>query len=171
MHPDFFKQKHIQHIPDGVESEEKVLDLKTEEILPVTGVLPENVTFGYYTGDRQELLNCVKEVDEYWPEFFQEEDPVYCAYVNGEIASFCLVEDMCRFNLNGQTLKIAGPGCVGTRPQYRKQGIGRTMIRKVTEILQEKGYDYSYIHYTGVAPWYAKLGYRTVLKWDRNGIL
>ena len=37
--------------------------------------------------------------------------------------------------------------------------------------LKEEGYDLSYIHYTGVAPWYAKLGYRTILKWDRHGIL
>ena len=41
----------------------------------------------------------------------------------------------------------------------------------VEAILRQEGYDISYIHYTGVAPWYAKLGYRTFLRWTRNGFL
>ena len=39
------------------------------------------------------------------------------------------------------------------------------------QILKEEGYDYSYIHYTGVAPWYEKLGYQTFAKWNKNGVL
>jgi hypothetical protein len=45
------------------------------------------------------------------------------------------------------------------------------MVKGVTQILKEEGYDLSYIHYTGVAPWYHKLGYRTVLKWNKSGVL
>ena len=74
-------------------------------------------------------------------------------------------------NINGRELKIGGPGCVGTLPEYRKKGIGLTMVKKVTEILKEEGYDYSYIHFTGVAPWYEKLGYETILKWNKHGLL
>lgn len=61
-------------------------------------------------------------------------------------------------------------GCVGTLPEYRDRGIGLTMVKHVTGILREEGYDYSYIHYTYLAPWYEKLGYKTVIKWGRNGI-
>ena len=37
--------------------------------------------------------------------------------------------------------------------------------------LKEEGYDYSYIHYTAVAPWYEKLGYETIIKWNAKGII
>jgi len=39
------------------------------------------------------------------------------------------------------------------------------------EAVKEMGYDYSYIHYTGVANWYAKLGYRTEIIWNKHGII
>ena len=58
-----------------------------------------------------------------------------------------------------------------TDPAYRRRGIGLEMVRRATGILKEKGYDISYIHYTGVAHWYAKLGYQTVLRWNGNGFL
>ncbi len=45
------------------------------------------------------------------------------------------------------------------------------MVKHVTQILKEEGYDYSYIHYTYLAPWYERLGYKTVIKWNRDGIL
>ena len=44
------------------------------------------------------------------------------------------------------------------------------MIKHVTQILKDEGYDYSYIHYTGVASWYEKLGYKTSIKWNKNGV-
>ena len=68
-------------------------------------------------------------------------------------------------------LKIGGPGCVGTVPEYRRQGIGLRLVQLATGILKDQGYDLSYIHYTAVAPWYAKLGYQTVLKWNGRGFL
>ena len=73
--------------------------------------------------------------------------------------------------LDGKLIKIGGPGCVGTVFGYRRQGIGLKMVQDVTRILKDEGYDISYIHYTGVAHWYAKLGYQSILKWDRHGIL
>ena len=42
---------------------------------------------------------------------------------------------------------------------------------KGTEILKNEGYDLSYIHYTGVADWYARLGYQSILQWTSQGIL
>ncbi len=68
-------------------------------------------------------------------------------------------------------MKVGGPGCVGTIPEYRDKGIGLTMVKHVTRILKEEGYDYSYIHYTSEASWYEKLGYKTSIRWNRKGIL
>ena len=93
--------------------------------------------------------------------------PAYCAFVDGRVAAFCLVEDMCTF----QGLRVGGPGCVGTLPEFRRQGIGLKMVQNATALLRDRGFDLSYIHYTGVASWYAKLGYRTVLRWGREGFV
>ncbi len=68
-------------------------------------------------------------------------------------------------------MKVGGPGCVGTLPEYRNKGIGLIMVKHVTQILKEEGYDYSYIHFTGVAPWYEKLGYKTTIRWTKNGVV
>lgn len=167
MHPGFFQQAHLaSHGPDEV-FEEMVLDLSAfspdQAVLPV----PEGISFGLYRGDREKLLQAVKAVDVTWPPFFREDSRVYCAMEQDQIASFCLIEPMGQW----QGLCIGGPGCVGTVPAYRRQGIGLKTVQNVTGILQSEGYDLSYIHYTGVAPWYARLGYRTVLKWNRDGIL
>ena len=96
---------------------------------------------------------------------------VYCGYCGGKIASFCLVDDMGEHDVNGRTFKVGGPGCVGTVPEFRRKGIGLVMVARVTEILADEGFDVSYIHYTGVADWYAKLGYMTFAKWGKNGFI
>ena len=91
----------------------------------------------------------------------------YCAFDGEKVVSFCILDEMgiC------QGLRIAGPGCVGTVPAYRKKGIGLKMVQNATAILKDRGYDISYIHYTQVGHWYARLGYRTVLRWNCRGIL
>ncbi len=66
---------------------------------------------------------------------------------------------------------LAGPGCVGTLPQYRKQGIGLEMVRRATLLLKAEGFDLSWIHYTHLERWYGKLGYKTVLRWNREGLI
>ena len=67
--------------------------------------------------------------------------------------------------------EISGPGCVGTVPAYRKKGIGLEMVRRATIMLKEEGFDLSWIHYTHIGPWYEKLGYRTVLRWNGKGFI
>ena len=54
--------------------------------------------------------------------------------------------------------------------EYEKLGL-EYPLKGVPQLLKEEGYNYSYIHYTYVAQWYEKLGYETVLKWTKNGIL
>ncbi len=68
-----------------------------------------------------------------------------------------------------QGLHIGGPGCVGTLSAWRKQGIGLEMVRRATEIFAREGYDVSWIHWTHPEQWYQKLGYRTVLRWNKDG--
>ena len=171
MHPGFFEQEHIRNIPKGTEYEEMVLFLGDDYDGQFEISEPEGVSFGYYTGTHDQLLKAVAEVDSGWPQFFGSVDRVYCALADGEIASFCIVEDMGLHECNGRTWKIGGPGCVGTVPKYRRRGIGLAMVRNVTRIFKEQGYDLSYIHYTGVGSWYAKLGYETILRWNRDGLL
>lgn len=169
MHPYFFERAEIKGLPEHNVNEEMVLELK-DYVGKEMPQCPECIQFDYYTGDRATLLQAVGTVEAGWPEFFGESDKVYCAFVDGKIASFCIVENMGTHNLNGRTVKIGGPGCVGTLPECRRKGIGLAMVHKVTEILREQGYDLSYIHWTGVADWYAKLGYKRILQWDKMGL-
>lgn len=171
MHPNFFESEGIQSLSEDWIFDEMLLRLEKFDIHKYEKTLDSSVTFGFFEGDRAELLKAVERVDPGWTAYFGEEDRVLCGCLDGKVASFCIVDDMGCYEINGQKLKIGGPGCVGTLPEFRDRGIGLTMVKKATQILKDEGYDYSYIHYTYVAPWYAKLGYKTVLQWTKNGIL
>ena len=171
MYPGFFEKEVIRNMP-----EEWVCD---EMILPLDDFVSENyekefddrISFGYYEGDLEALKKEVRRVDDYWVGSYNGKHRIFCGYLDGMVVSFCLIENKGVHSINGRELKIGGPGCVGTLPEFRNKGIGLTMVKKVTEILKEEGYDYSYIHFTGVAPWYEKLGYKTILKWNKHGVL
>lgn len=165
MHPGFFEKEHIRNIPGDRVYEEMVLDLRAARLALVERV--GDIRFGAWSGDIDALRAIVRRVEDGWPPIFKPGDEVYCGFDGDRIASFCLVEDMGAH----QGAKFGGPGCVGTLPEYRRRGIGLRMVENVTRILQDRGYDYSYIHYTGVAPWYAKLAYRTILRWNAKGLL
>jgi len=171
MHPGFFEKEYIQSLSEDWTFDEMVLRLEEFDSHGYEKELDTAITFGFYEGDRTELLTAVEQVDSDWVEYFGEGSRVFCGYLDGNVVSFCIVENMGTYNINGQMLKIGGPGCVGTLPEYRDKGIGLMMVKKATKILKDEGYDYSYIHYTYVAQWYAKLGYETVLQWTKNGIL
>lgn len=171
MHPNFFKNESIKNLSEDWIFDEMLLRLDEFDPHKYEKALNPSITFGFFEGNRAELLKAVEQVDSGWPEYFGEEDRVLCGWLDGKVASFCIVDHMGTHAVNGQMLKIGGPGCVGTLPQYRDQGIGLTMVKKATQILKDEGYDYSFIHYTYVAQWYAKLGYETVLQWTKNGIL
>lgn len=169
MHPGFFDPDKTSYMPEEKIYEEQILSHDDAELAEISIPVPDGVTFGFYAGDHDTLVKAINEVDSSWPEYFNGEDRIYCAFVNGEIASFCLAEDMGIHSIDGIPQKIAGPGCVGTVPKFRKQGIGLKMVQNVTRILFDEGYDISYIHYTGVGRWYEKLGYQTVLRWTKHG--
>ena len=168
QNPGFFEREYLKSLPETWVYEEMVLELKSFSPESVTLQIPENVSFGWYDGSNATLTQAVALVDESWVRYYgPDAKNVYCATLNGQVVSFCLIHSMGEY----AGLRFGGPGCVGTVPAFRKKGIGLYMIKNATEILKEQGYDISYIHYTGVAPWYAKLGYETVLKWNKRGFL
>lgn len=171
MHPGFFEPSRTSHMPEDMIYEEQFLTRDDSELARISIEIPDGITFGFYDGDLETLHAAVAEVDDSWPQYFTPGQKFYCAYVNGEIASFCMASDMGTHSIDGVLVRIGGPGCVGTVPKYRRQGIGLKMIQNVTDYLFEEGYDISYIHYTGVGHWYAKLGYETVLRWNRHGFV
>lgn len=166
LHPGFFEEDHIRTLPEEYIFDEQVLDLRAwQEGEPVD--CPAHITFGRYQGDIEALQAAVREVDEDWVQWFTNPEEVYCAFDGDRVASFCLLDDCGEY----AGLRIGAPGCVGTVPAYRKQGIGLRMVQKATAILQQEGYDLSWIHYTHVGHWYARLGYKTVLKWNAKGVV
>ena len=171
VHPGFFDQPWLRSLPEQDIFEEMALDLADFDPARVSLPVPAGVTFGFYTGSREKLLRAVCQVDPDWTPYFSGEEKAFCALAAGEIASFCLTEDMGVHTLGGHTLRVGGPGCVGTVPAFRRQGIGLRMVAEATFLLKKQGFDCSYIHYTGVASWYARLGYRTFMCWNKNGPL
>ncbi len=167
MHPGFFEQANIRAIdPEDIHSE-MILDLKTYQPLPPLHT-PESVRYEVYDGDRAKLYQAVRQVIPEWITIYETiGDPVLCGMQDDRILSFCILENMKSY----KGLRIGGPGCVGTVPEARRLGVGLRMVQLATEHFQREGYDISYIHYTGVAPWYAKLGYQTILTWNRDGFI
>lgn len=166
LHPGFFHEENIRTMPADWVFTELVMDLRGD--LPnVPPHCPDGITFGEYHGELAALQNAVRQVDEDWVQYFKEGDRFYCAFAGERIIAFCGLTDMGRF----QGLHIGGPGCVGTIPEFRRQGIGLEMVRLATDLLRREGFDLSWIHYTHLAHWYMKLGYQPVLRWNSGGIL
>ena len=167
LFPNFFQNEGIRSLSEDSVEAEQILWLDRFDPQAVTIPVPEGITFGFYKGPLDKLHEAVRAVDDGWVRYYNENSRVYCAFDGDKVVSFCDLDEMGTY----QALRVAGPGCVGTIPSYRRQGIGLRMVQLATEILKQDGYDISFIHYTGVAHWYAKLGYRTVLKWNRDGIV
>ena len=171
LFPGFFEAASIRTLPETEVFEELALNLRAFDPALYAKQLGLSVTFGSVRGGSPALLRAVKAVEPDWVPYFAGPAPASCAFVDGEISSFCLITDFGVHSVQSREIKIGGPGCVGTVPAYRRLGIGLTLVKNATLLLKNRGYDYSYIHYTGVGPWYQKLGYRVCLRWNRDGIL
>lgn len=167
LFPGFFQDGGIRSLPENEVFTELVMDLR--ECRPDTTQLHDcpGITFGEYHGKLEPLHHAVRQVDEDWVQYFVEGDSFYCAMEEGKIVAFCCLSDLGWF----QGLHIGGPGCVGTIPAYRRRGIGLAMVQRATEALWQKGFDFSWIHYTHLEHWYRKLEYRPVLRWNSSGII
>lgn len=170
LHPGFFEKEDIRSIPEEYVFDEMILPLEGFDMRIYDKKLDDSISFGFYEGSSDELSTAVAGVDPDWVKYFNGSDRVFCGYINARIASFCMIGDMGVHRIGGRRVRVGGPVCVGTLPEYRNRGIGLTMVVLATQILKDEGFDYSYIHYTGVAPWYEKLGYKTILRWNKNGI-
>lgn len=167
VHPGFFEQAHIRSLPDAYVFSEMLLPLAEFSPTALEIPTPARITFGVFEGDHAALLDSVRLVDPDWVQYFSPGDRVYCGFDGGRVVSFCLLDDFGEY----QGLRIGAPGCVGTIPSHRGQGIGLKLVQGATAALQADGYDLSYIHYTHLAHWYGRLGYQTVLKWNGKGLL
>lgn len=167
MHPGFFGKSYVAAMPEEYVFTELVMDLRKEWPEVPAYRPPEGITFGVFRGDYAQLQAAVGQVDEDWVKYFPEGTRVFCAFDGDAAASFCILSD---WGVHGG-LRIGGPGCVGTVPAYRGKGIGLEMVRLATEFQRGEGFDLSWIHYTHLEKWYSRLGYRTVLKWNRNGFI
>ena len=166
MFPGFFRSDGIKGMPEDHVFTELVLDLRGDEPPAPAFRCPEGLTFGEYAGKTGPLREAVGLVAEDWVQYFGDHTPVFCAFDGDRIASFCILSDWGWH----QGLLVGGPGCVGTVPEYRGKGIGLELVRLTTNLLREKGFDLSWIHYTHLERWYQKLGYQTVLRWNCKGI-
>ncbi|MCR4886967.1 MAG: GNAT family N-acetyltransferase [Clostridiales bacterium] len=159
---DFFQRRGYERVGG---CEEMTGDLNA--LLPASRLsCPPDVAFGWYDGDTETLQKAVAAVDEDWVQYFSGPENVYCAVKDGQIASFCFAEGRRTCILSTGENNVGIPGCVGTVPAFRRQGIGLKMVAKACEELKTQGCDTAYIHYTGVARWYERLGFATFLRLD-----
>lgn len=167
LFPGFFERESIRNLPEKAVAEELTIDLHTYQAEDYPLSCPDHITFGMFEGDLEQIHAAVREVEDGWAAYFTEDSRIYCAFDGEKVVSFCLVDEFGTY----QGLKVGGPGCVGTIPSYRRQGIGLKMVQNATVILQKEGYDISHIHYTGVGPWYMHMGYKPLLKWNCKGFV
>ena len=126
---------------------------------------PEGISFGFYSGNHEELLEAVSEVDEEWVQYFTDDERVFCGFKDGKAVSFCIVDKDVSCLLSDGKSRVGSIGCVGTVPAFRKQGTGLYMVELATEFLAREGSHKSFIHCTHLESWYGKLGYRTFLRY------
>ncbi len=171
MNPGYFERDYGRAVEVDEPASEMLLRLQDFDENSYAKDFDKEVTFGYYKGDINSLKEDVASVVPHWTQFFNDDSRVYCGFINGRVASFCLIEDFGVYEINGVAIRIGGPGCVGTLPEFRNRGIGLTMVKNVTKIIKDEQYDYSYIHYTYETGWYGKLGYRTIISWNGKGFV
>ena len=171
MHPGYFERDYVRAIPEDEPASEMILALNEFDENIYSKTFGDDITFGYYEGDVESLKEKVARVVPHWTQFFGEDSRVYCAFVNGELASFCQIQDFGEHVVGDEKWRIGGPGCVGTLPEYRDRGLGLSMVKNVTKILRDENYDHSYIHYTYETAWYGKLGYKIFVSWTGKGFV
>ena len=167
IHPGFFREPRIAALPEDRAFVEMALDLRGEPPTLEPARCPDGIAFGVYPADAPGLRNAVERVNRDWTRYFTGGERAFCATADDAFVAFCLLSDMGRH----QGLHVCGPGCVGTVPERRRQGVGLEMVRRATELLRREGCDLSWIHYTRLERWYGRLGYRTVLRWNCRGFL
>lgn len=155
---DFFRKHGYELSGDFTE-----MELALKSFSAPKADIPENADFRFYNGDIEALRKAVAEVDEKWVQYFKD-DRFFCCFMDGELASFCIVSEDERCLLSDGTSKTGSIGCVGTVPKFRKKGLGLHMVALAAEWLKERGCDNVFIHYTHLYNWYGRLGAEVFLR-------
>lgn len=156
---DFFRKHGYSLSGDFTEMELTLKDFSVPK-----ADIPENAEFRFYSGDIEDLRKAVAEVDEEWVQYFDEGGCFYCSFMDGELASFCIVGEDERCLLSDGASKTGSIGCVGTVPKFRKKGLGLHMVALAAQWLKERGCNNVFIHYTHLYNWYGKLGAEVFLR-------
>lgn len=128
-------------------------------------IYPEGVSFGFYSGDREPLYAAVRSVDEEWEQYFENDEPVFCAFEKGVPVGFTIVDYDALCILGGEGQKVGSIGCVGTVPAARRRGIGLAMAAHACTELKKSGCTRLFVHYTHLEKWYAKIGCLTFMRY------
>lgn len=140
------------------------MELPLENFTAPQADIPENAEFRFYDGDIEALRAAVAEVDEEWVQYFDDDGCFFCCFMDGELASFCIIGEDERCLLSDGNAKIGSIGCVGTVPKFRRKGLGLQMVALGAEWLKKRGCDSVFIHYTHLYNWYGKLGAEVFLR-------
>lgn len=156
------RQLGCRFCPDGrfAEMSLPLADYR-EQTAPIPGV-----SFGFYTGEPAPLQALVAQVDDSWCRYYTDTSAAFCAWVDGQVVSFCLVDTDAACILSLPGLRVGSIGCVGTLPAFRGRGIGLRMVDLATQLLRQAGCDKSYISYTAIDHWYARLGYQVFARFS-----
>ncbi|MGN0687574.1 MAG: GNAT family N-acetyltransferase [Oscillospiraceae bacterium] len=134
--------------------------------LPLHLRIPDNALFCRCTDNTDTLRRAVAQVDEEWVQYFTDKESVFCCYLDGKLASFCIIAEDESCLLSSAGAKVGSIGCVGTLPQFRRKGLGLSMVYAAARLLKEKGCDRIFIHHTHLDKWYGRLGAKTVLRFS-----
>ena len=167
IHKDFFNREYIKKLRVEEINTELVLDLHNDFKDTQYSPYPSNIKFSEFKGNINLIKEAVRKVEKDWVQYFNKDELMFCGFDGDKIVSFCKITD--QGIIDG--LHVGDPGCVGTIPEYRKQGIGLELVRLATKLLKDDGFDISWIHGTPVPNWYTKLGYKPVLRWNKNGFI
>lgn len=122
--------------------------------------------------NRKELEEVYDLLDVAFPvgrQFFQQRldhdstyDPAttWIASVNGTIASTVQIFPF-RSRVEDESVFVAGIGSVATHPDFRGQGHSQLLLKKLTEWMDEQGYDLSLL-FAVITPFYEKAGWSVV---------
>ena len=167
IHKDFFNREYIKKLRVEEINTELVLNLHNDFKDTPYSPYPSNITFSKFKGNINLIKEAVRKVEKDWVQYFNKDELMFCGFDSDKIVSFCKITD--QGIIDG--LHVGDPGCVGTIPEYRKQGIGLELVRLATKLLKDDVFDISWIHGTPVPNWYTKLGYKPVLRWNKNGFI
>ena len=90
IYPGFFDRESIRSLPKEYIHDEMILPLSEFDPHKYEKVLNNEITFGFYTGDTETIREKVALVEEGWLSIYARPQRIYCGYVRGEIASFCI---------------------------------------------------------------------------------